>query len=78
MTLGQNLQVSCLNFISSLQEMKRSHDSSLTPADFNLGGQFTKDVSLRLDSVMGSGAGGEVGTELEPLRKMKCSVTYVL
>ena len=32
--------------ILKTQEIKRSHDSSLTPADFDLGGKFTKDASL--------------------------------
>lgn len=37
-----------------LQEIKRSHDSSLTPADFDLGGKFTKDASLGHGSAWGT------------------------
>lgn len=47
------------------KEIKRSHDSSLTPADFDLGGRFTKDASaLRSWIEQGFGHGGQIPEEL--------------
>lgn len=47
------------------KEIKRSHDSNLTPADFDLGGKFTKDASaLRSWIEQGLGHGGQIPEEL--------------
>ncbi|CAK8989815.1 unnamed protein product [Durusdinium trenchii] len=47
------------------KEIKREHDSSLTAADFNLGGTFTKDAAaLRSFIDQGLGHGGQIPEEL--------------